>query len=77
MRIVAVVILLALAAGSALIFTAARSDFTFRGCPDIPREDWVMTVNCSDGSLAQLVFGGITALCLGLAILVGLRRRRT
>ena len=57
----------------ALLFSAARSDFTFRGCPDIPRAEWEATVNCADGWLAQVVFG---ALGVGLAIVAFVIWRR-
>lgn len=50
---------------SALIMSAARSDFVFRGCPDIPDTEWGATANCSDAWLAQVLFGG-----LGLGLLV-------
>ncbi len=74
MRIVVSLVLVLIAAGSALIFSAARSDFSFRGCPDIPRDEWEMTLNCSDGSLAQIVFGGVALISFALAILTLMRR---
>lgn len=75
-RILLVLILGFIAAGSALIFSAARSDFVFRGCPDLNRSEWGATVNCSDGWLAQVVFGTTAAVSLGLAIWIGIRRRQ-
>lgn len=50
---------------SGLIALAARSDFTFRGCQNIPRSTWDSTANCSDGWFAQAVFG---ALSIGLIL---------
>lgn len=48
------------AAICALIVLAARSDFTFRGCGDIPRAEWGTTANCADAWFAQVMFGGLT-----------------
>ena len=52
-----------------LLVSAARSDFTFRGCQDIPRAEWEATANCADGWLAQLIFG-LAGLALMLSALV-------
>lgn len=53
-----------------LVTSAARSDFTFRGCPDIPRSSWEATANCADGWLAQLVFGvsGVALICVAVGL---------
>ena len=53
------------AAISALIAVAARADFVFRGCDDIPRAEWEATVNCLDGWFAQVLMSG---LALGLFV---------
>ncbi|MCH2165699.1 MAG: hypothetical protein MK098_13745 [Marinovum sp.] len=46
-----------------LVFSAARSDFVFRGCPTMPRAEWGTTANCADGWFAQVAFGiGMLAL---------------
>ena len=56
--------LILVAAWSALIASAARSDFMFRGCPDIPKETWELTANCADGSFGQVLFGSLALVCL-------------
>lgn len=67
--------LAALGAGlSGLVWSAARSDFRGRGCPEIDRAEWDATANCADGWFAMVLFGG-GALVLGAAA-VGLIRRR-
>ena len=73
MRIVLAMLCLVGAGLSGLIWSAARSDFTFRGCPDVPRESWEATVNCSDAWFAMSLFG---TLALGLTALTGLMIRR-
>ncbi len=60
---------------SAMLASAARSDFVFRGCPGIPRAEWEATANCADGRFGQVLFALGTVLCLGLAIAVWPRRR--
>lgn len=60
-------IIAALGAGlSGLIWHAARSDFRFRGCPEIDRAEWDATANCADGWFAMVFFGG-SAVALGVA----------
>lgn len=60
-----------LAAG--LIAWAARSDFVFRGCSDIPKDAWEMTANCNDGWIGQWAFGAVSVVCLGLTGLIAVR----
>ena len=51
------------------LVSAARADFTFRGCQDIRRAEWEATANCADGWLAQVIFG-LAGLALMLAAVV-------
>ena len=62
--IIVSIALILVAAWSALIASAARSDFMFRGCPDIPKETWELTANCADGSFGQVLFGSLALVCL-------------
>ncbi|MEL7165588.1 MAG: hypothetical protein AAGL96_08940 [Pseudomonadota bacterium] len=68
-RIAGVLLLGFVAAVCALIVSAARADFAFRGCPDLPRAEWEATANCADGWFAQLFFGG-AALLMAVAAAV-------
>ena len=71
------VVLLVAAVGSVLIAWAARADFRFRGCDEIPREAWYVTANCNDAWSVQ-VFYGVLSLVLGVVFVALLiRRRRT
>ena len=71
--IIVSIALILVAAWSALIASAARSDFVFRGCPDIPRDSWDLTANCADGSFAQMLFGSLALVCLCTAGFIVLR----
>lgn len=62
LRMAVVLVLGLVAAVCALVFSAARSDFVFRGCPAIQRAEWEATANCADGWFAQVFFGGGTVL---------------
>lgn len=70
MRRVLSLVLLVVASLSALMASAARSDFAMRGCRDIPRAEWPDTANCSDGWLAMVLFGGGAAVLAGAALWV-------
>lgn len=61
----------------ALILSAARSDFLFRGCDGMSRADWGATANCSDAWLAQVLMGVIGFGCLIGAVLIWRRRQGT
>ncbi len=63
------------AAVCALIAVAARADFVFRGCDDIPRAEWEATVNCLDGWFAQVVMSGLALGILAASALVWQRGR--
>ena len=55
---------------SALIVSAARSDFLFRGCGEIPRSEWSFTANCADAWFAQMVFAVSVFLCVIGTVLI-------
>lgn len=57
----------ALAALAGLMWWAARSDFVFRGCPDIPRDEWELTANCGDGWFGMVLFGSLAVICAAWA----------
>lgn len=63
------------AAICALIAVAARTDFVFRGCGDIPRAEWEATVNCLDGWFAQVVMSGLALGLLGASAFIWQRGR--
>lgn len=65
-RLVLLIASLLLSILAGLIALAARSDFVMRGCPEIPRDAWPATVNCSDGSMGQWIFGMVSIGCLCL-----------
>ena len=58
-----------IAAGlGAVVWSAARSDFRFRGCPEIARSEWPATANCQDGWFAMVAFGGGAAALVLMAV---------
>lgn len=63
------------AAVCAMIALAARADFVFRGCNDIPRAEWEATVNCLDGWFGQVAMTGLGLGLLAASALVWQRGR--
>ena len=59
---------------SGLVAWAARSDFLYRDCQNIPRADWPASANCSDGWFGQTVFGAIAFALLAAALFLWRRR---
>jgi len=76
LRMASGAVLLVLALACALIASASRSDFMFRGCADIPRGDWDATANCSDAWFAQAFFGGLGVMAFVSALLAWRWRAR-
>ena len=49
---------------AALLFAAVKSDFTNRGCHEIPSAEWEFTANCLDADGAMRVIAAIAVVAL-------------
>ena len=76
LRLVLLIATLPLGLVAGLVAFAARSDFVMRSCPEIPRDGWPATANCSDGWFAQWFFGSVSVASLCVFGLLVVRRLR-
>lgn len=71
------VLTLLCAAAAGWVAYAARADFSFRGCNEIPAAEWRFTANCTDGWHVSWMMAAISVGLVIVALLVARVGRRS